>query len=153
MWYHAAHIISAGQLSWQPTLTYRLIDHLCLSSFIHLLLLSPPKIWLLCLTCLHLKLFVSTALVWASLWGVYYQGVGLPYAGLVCVWVSPSVLKAKFWKCPCSSSGAHCCLSYNLSLPVLVWLALIFYRMNVLKSWKIISISTHQQCTLVSSII
>ena len=77
MWYHAAHIISVGQLSWQPTLTYRLIDHLYLSSFIHLLLLSPPKIWLLCLTCLHLKLFVSAALGWGSLWlnWVYYQGV------------------------------------------------------------------------------
>ena len=112
MWYHAAHIISADLLSWRPTLTYRLIDHLYLSSFIHLLLLSPPKIGLLCLTCLHLKLFVPTALGRGSLWlnWIYYQGVGLPQAGLACVWVNPSVLKAKFWKLPCSRSGAHCCL-------------------------------------------
>lgn len=155
MWYHAAHIISAGQLSWQPTLTYRLIDHLCLSSFIHLLLLSPPKIWLLCLTCLHLKLFVSTALVWASLWRVYYQGVGLPYAGLVCVWVNPSVLKAKFWKYLCSSSGAQCCLSYRviclfLCLSDLHWYFIEWMFWKVEKSFPI---STHQQCTLISSII
>lgn len=142
---------SPHHFSWPAVLTAyfnRLIDCLYLSSFIHLLLLSPPKIWLLCLTCLHLKLFVPTALGWGSLWlnWIYYQGVGLPQAGLACVWINPSVLKAKFWKHPCSSSGAHCCLSYRVICLSCACLTCshdrrtsAFYRMNVLKSWKIIS--------------